>query len=125
MLGLRLRLPRCQLRSLRRRVGRASADKIIGVEVVKLRSRCTGRWPVHFCGKTGGVAAALMLAAAPLSLVGPTAALAQTASQSQLPIGQGVGDFYKARKGAPLWFAPAAGDAADKLVALLSTASFD
>src|SRR6185369_15710109 len=38
---------------------------------------------------------------------------------------QSVADFYRARGGTPLWLAPAAGDAAQQLVALLSSASVD
>ena len=58
---------------------------------------------------------------------------AQAAAQSLAPIpvaapstaGQTVADFYRSRKGAPLWLTPAAGDAAERLISLLSTASID
>ncbi|HEX5237772.1 MAG TPA: L,D-transpeptidase family protein [Sphingomicrobium sp.] len=88
-----------------------------------LRDWCTGRWPVHSFGKLGGAAAGLMLAAAPLSLIPSSPAMAQTYVAQ--PAGQGVADFYKARRGAPLWLTPAAGDAADQLLSLLSSADLD
>jgi murein L,D-transpeptidase YcbB/YkuD len=43
----------------------------------------------------------------------------------QSAVGQTVADFYKARKDAPLWFSPEAGDAAQQLVRLLNSASVD
>ena len=88
-----------------------------------LRDWCTGRWPVHSFGKLGGAAAGLMLAAAPLSLLPSAPALAQTYAAQ--PAGQGLADFYRARRGAPLWLTPAAGDAADQLLSLLSSANLD
>ena len=84
----------------------------------RLRTSCTGAKPVHIFLK----AAAAALVAAPLSYA--TAAPAPVHA-AQSPVGQGVDDFYKARNGAPLWLAPAAGDAAGQLVALLSGASLD
>ena len=39
--------------------------------------------------------------------------------------GQAVADFYKLRHDAPLWLAPGAGDSAQQLISLLSTASLD
>jgi murein L,D-transpeptidase YcbB/YkuD len=73
------------------------------------------------------VASALMLGAAALLYPAPAAAqstpIAAVASIAQP--GQSVADFYKARKGAPLWLTPQAGDAADQLIALLSSASLD
>ena len=94
-----------------------------------LRIGCTGRRPVHLFKKTGNVAAALIAAAA---FAFPTAASAQsyaTTAQTLPPArttaGQGVSDFYRARKGAPLWLSPQAGDAAQQLIALLDSASID
>jgi murein L,D-transpeptidase YcbB/YkuD len=64
-----------------------------------------------------GVALALVLAAAPLSSV--------HAAAQPIVLGQTVDTFYRARSNAPLWLAPAAGDAAQQLITLLSTSSFD
>ncbi|MEP7130027.1 MAG: L,D-transpeptidase family protein [Sphingomicrobium sp.] len=63
-----------------------------------------------------------MFAAAPLS---PASAAAAPAPLAANPAGQSADDFYRARNGAPLWFAASSGDAADQLVALLGTASLD
>ncbi|MEA3057945.1 MAG: L,D-transpeptidase YcbB [Sphingomonadales bacterium] len=87
-----------------------------------LRNSCTGPAPVHFFQRLSGAALGVMLAAAPLWLAPAAAAPAPVAAN---PAGQGVDEFYRARNGAPLWFAPSSGDAADQLVALLSTASLD
>ena len=94
-----------------------------------LRYRCTGRWPVHSFGKKSTVAAALAFSAA--ALLAPVPAAAQSAPAAGLAAvarpqtGQSVADFYKARKDAPLWLSPAAGDAADEVISLLSSASID
>jgi murein L,D-transpeptidase YcbB/YkuD len=91
-----------------------------------LRISCTGHWPVHFFGR--GAAAALALVAAPVALTAATPAAAQPRVQpgaKPSPVGQSVEDFYRARGHAPLWLAPAAGDAAQQLIALLGTASLD
>ena len=90
-------------------------------QVKSLRNKCTGRRPVHSFRKLGGVAAALIAAAAPLSF----ADAAPAPASSQPATGQSVADFYRARNNAPLWLAPSAGNAAERLVALLSTASLD
>jgi murein L,D-transpeptidase YcbB/YkuD len=66
-----------------------------------------------------GVAACL--AATPLSLVHAAPAPAPAVQ----PATQSVADFYRARSSAPLWFSPAAGDAAQQLVSLLGTSSLD
>ena len=93
-----------------------------------LRNWCTGRRPVHSFQKNG-LAAALMFGAA--AFCAPAAAAAQTAplvsavAVARAHTGQSVADFYKARHGAPLWLSPAAGDAAQQLIALLTTASID
>ena len=95
----------------------------------RLRYRCTGRWPVHSFQRKGGPAAALMFGAA--ALLAPSTAFAQSAPAASVAAvarpqtGQSVADFYKARKGAPLWLAPQAGDSAQQLISLLSTASLD
>lgn len=66
------------------------------------------------------VAAVLALAAAPLAVgvVAPAAAQAQSADGS-------LADFYRSRGGAPLWFSPTSGAAAQQLLQLLSTAGAD
>jgi murein L,D-transpeptidase YcbB/YkuD len=71
-----------------------------------------------------GVAALIVPspAAAQSTPATPPVAVA-TVGQSQP--GQSVADFYKARKGAPLWLSPAAGDAAQQLLSLFRTANVD
>jgi murein L,D-transpeptidase YcbB/YkuD len=107
----------------------AKREASIGEQVDSLRYRCTGQWPVHFFEKKGKVAAALILSAA--ALLAPVPAVAQSAPVSAVAAvarpqtGQSVADFYKARKGAPLWLSPTAGDAADQLISLLNTAGID
>jgi len=92
--------------------------------VENLRNWCTGRWPVHSFHRTGGLAAAVLLGLAPLSLAIPAPAAAQTLVAPSR-VGQSVADFYKMRKDAPLWLAPAAGDSAQQLLALLGSAADD
>ena len=89
-----------------------------------LRSECTGRRPVHFFQRISIGAAALILAVA----ASPAAAAASplpAQAQQALPGGQSVTDFYKSRAGYPLWLSPTAGDAAQRLMALLSSANVD
>jgi L,D-transpeptidase YcbB len=88
--------------------------------VKRLRNSCTGQKPVHFFQKAVGIAAGALLGAAPLA-----SAHAAPAPAQPTRVGQSVDDFYRARNAAPLWLAPAAGDAAEQLVSLLSTASLD
>jgi L,D-transpeptidase YcbB len=68
-----------------------------------------------------------MLGAA--ALLAPVPAAAQTAAAAPVAAasaaGQTIADFYRARNGAPLWLAPQAGDAAEQLISLLSTANLD
>ena len=92
--------------------------------MIRLRSECTGRWPVHFFGKPGLVAAALLAAAWP-ACASAEAASSPVAAQGQAIRGQGVADFYRGRNDYPFWLSATAGDAADQLLALLSSASFD
>ncbi|HEU4696910.1 MAG TPA: L,D-transpeptidase family protein [Sphingomicrobium sp.] len=90
--------------------------------MIRLRNQCTGQAPVHFYRKTvGGVLLGLALGAAPLAAVHAAPAAAATPVRSA----QTVEDFYRSRNGAPLWLAPASGDAAERLIALLSTANID
>jgi L,D-transpeptidase YcbB len=90
--------------------------------VTVLRTWCTGRRPVHFFQKLARVALAAGLAAAPLA-----AAHAAPAPQraGQGVVGQSVEDFYRARRDAPLWLSPAAGDAAQQLIITLANARVD
>jgi L,D-transpeptidase YcbB len=96
----------------------------IGEQVKKLRNSCTGPWPVHVFRKAWIATGIAIVAAAPLSftLSSPAAAQVQTPPS---PVGQGVADFYKARKDAPLWLSAQAGDTAQQLISLLGTASLD
>jgi murein L,D-transpeptidase YcbB/YkuD len=86
--------------------------------------------------QTGKLRAGLVLGAAALLASGPALAesavatpVAQAAparpAVASSPVGQSVADFYKGRKGAPLWLAPGAGDAAQQLVSLLNSAGID
>jgi len=97
--------------------------------VKSLRYECTGRWPVHFSKRGVGLAAGLIASGA-LFLSSQAAAAQTTTAASVAAVAspqssQSVADFYRARGGTPLWLAPAAGDAAQQLVALLSSASVD
>jgi L,D-transpeptidase YcbB len=63
------------------------------------------------------------------ALLAPAPAAAQTAPAAPVvarsTAGQTAADFYRARNGAPLWLTPQAGDAAEQLISLLSTANLD
>jgi len=82
-----------------------------------------------------GVAAGLLLAAAPLVLglsspavakaKSKTAEQAAPAAAQKRPLGTSIADFYASRSDYPLWLAPAAGSAAQDLLALLHSARFD
>jgi len=91
--------------------------------VTSLRDECTGRRPVHFFQTMRIAAAALALTGVPATAFAATTAPAQ-AQQAGLA-GQTVDDFYRGRNNYPLWLAPNAGDAAQQLVNLLSTANLD
>ena len=67
-----------------------------------------------------GALAISAFAAIPLALT-PSPAIAARHDASAA----GVADFYRARGGAPLWFSPRAGNAAQQLLLLLSTARAD
>ena len=60
--------------------------------------------------------------AVPLTLA-PSAAAAAAAAQA--PFDGEIADFYRSRGGAPLWFAPNAGNAAPQLIQLLATSQAD
>jgi murein L,D-transpeptidase YcbB/YkuD len=88
------------------------------------RNWCTGRRPVHYFHPASRIAAALMLAVAPMALVVPTPVIAETVA-APARAGQSVADFYRLRKDAPLWLDARAGDSAEKLLALLDSAGDD
>ncbi|MGN6058111.1 MAG: L,D-transpeptidase family protein [Sphingomicrobium sp.] len=93
-----------------------------------LRIECTGRAPVHFYRKSCGVLLGIALGMAPLSVAkaaAPASAATGVATPAAVLAGQSIDDFYKARNGAPLWLAPAAGDSAEQLLSLLGTANID
>ena len=94
---------------------------LIGERVISLRFECTGRRPVHFFHKLLPAVTAFAGAAVPAA----AAAQPMPAAQQHSTAGQSVGDFYRSRNNYPLWLAPNAGDAAQQLVALLSTANVD
>jgi murein L,D-transpeptidase YcbB/YkuD len=97
--------------------------------VKSLRFKCTGRRPVHFFRKSYGAVAALplLLTVASVPATAAPASVAAGAPQVQHPpiVGQGIADFYRSRGNAPLWLSPAAGDAPQQLLSLLSSASLD
>jgi murein L,D-transpeptidase YcbB/YkuD len=98
--------------------------------VESLRNECTGQRPVHSFHRKGAFAAALIAGAAALltpvaAAAQPIATAASSAALARPQSGQSVEDFYKARKGASLWLSPQAGDAAQQLIAHLSSASVD
>jgi L,D-transpeptidase YcbB len=80
-----------------------------------------GALPLSRIFAAGGAVAALAIAA-PLAL-GPAPAMAKAAAPT--PFGGEIADFYRARGGAPLWFAPNAGAAAPQLIQLLASAQAD
>jgi murein L,D-transpeptidase YcbB/YkuD len=91
-----------------------------------LRNSCTGLAPVHFFKGFGSVAAAAMLAAAPLSsAIAATAVAAPLLQAKPAAPEQTVAAFYRARNDAPLWLSPTAGNSAEQLISLLSTSSLD
>ncbi len=89
--------------------------------MISLRNSCTGLRPVHFFQK---LALAVSLAAVPLAASPAHAAPAKPA-KAQPSLGTGIGDFYTARNGAPLWFSASSGTAAQALIELLNSAGTD
>ena len=89
-----------------------------------LREQCTGRAPVHFYRKAWGIGLGAVLGLAPISVAqaAPAPAVRQTAP---VRVYDSVNDCYRLRGGAPLWLAPNAGDSAEQLISLLTTASLD
>lgn len=70
------------------------------------------------------LAAALAVGAVALG-VAPRPSESSAAVLASADEGSGVASFYRARGGAPLWFSPRSGAAAQQLVQLLTTASAD
>jgi len=89
-----------------------------------MRDTRAGTSPARTFLRLSGVAAALVLAAAPLPSF---AATSTTAAAAQLTAshGAGVNDFYRARGGRPLWLAPQSGTSAQLMLGLLTSASAD
>ena len=79
---------------------------------------------MHFYRKACGIGLRVVLGLAPISVAqaAPAPAVGQSAS---VRVYDSVNDFYRLRGGAPLWLAPNAGDSAEQLISLLSTASLD
>lgn len=71
---------------------------------------------------TGAALAAAAIAAPPFAAV-PSAALA--APKASATYGSEIAAFYRSRGGAPLWFSPRGGAAAQQLLQLLATAQAD
>jgi murein L,D-transpeptidase YcbB/YkuD len=93
--------------------------------VTCLRTSCTGLVPVHFFRGLKGAAAGVTLAGAlVIGNAAPAAAKAVAAPAQALPL-DSIGAFYAGRQGAPLWLAPASGNAARALVDLLASADLD
>jgi len=92
--------------------------------VISMRDTRAGTSPARTFLRLSGVAAALVLAAAPLPSF---AATSTTAAAAQLTAshGAGVNDFYRARGGRPLWLAPQSGTSAQLMLGLLTSASAD
>ena len=90
-----------------------------------LRNSCTGHRPVHFFHNLSLIAAGLVLAAAPAAEAYAAAAAPAKAAAKPAASAQTVDDFYRARRGAPLWLSPSAGDSAQLLLAALSNARTD
>ena len=98
---------------------------LIGERVISLRDKCTGRRPVHFFQKVAIATAVLTIVAAPMPAVAAPSAASTVAVQPAPAGGQGVADFYRGRNNYPLWLAPTAGDSAEQLLNLLSSANLD
>ena len=92
--------------------------------MISMRDTRAGTSPARTFLRLSGVAAALVLAAAPLPSF---AATSTTAAAAQLTAshGAGINDFYRARGGRPLWLAPQSGTSAQLMLGLLTSASAD
>ena len=87
------------------------------------RSFSAGIGPMRSVRLLRGAACALALAV--LAGSAPATAVAGQPMKSSVSAGGSVTDFYRARGGAPLWFAPGSGNAAYQLVQLMGTARAD
>jgi murein L,D-transpeptidase YcbB/YkuD len=85
------------------------------------RNACTGPRPVHVFLKTGGLAAAAVLA----SQAAPSAAATRAPQPVQHVSFQTVDDFYRYRNGAPLWLSATSGDSAQQLILTMANARID
>ncbi len=80
----------------------------------------SGGRPLKWWAAAATVASALAFGLPAGALLAPTRAAAQ------VPLDDGaIADFYRSRGGAPLWFAPGAGAAAQQLIQLLATSYAD
>jgi murein L,D-transpeptidase YcbB/YkuD len=69
---------------------------------------------------------ALGASAVAIAIAAPVVLRRAPANAAAAPMADGgIADFYRSRGGAPLWFAPGAGNAASQLIQLLSTAQAD
>ena len=95
--------------------------------MINLRIWRAGTSPARTLSELGGVAAAVVLAAAPLpAFAAPSATLAGSVQLTgSTNSAARVADFYRARGGRPLWLAPQSGTSAQMLLGLLSSASAD
>jgi len=76
-------------------------------------------------GVTALAAGAAALSIAAGSVLGVPTLVAGKAEAARLSPNAAIADFYRARGGAPLWFAPGSRNAAQQLIQLLSTAQAD
>ena len=90
--------------------------------MISLRDKCTGHRPVHFFGKMLVSLAAALSLAVPMSAAG---AASPPQGQRAPVLSQSIDDFYRGRNNYPFWLAPAAGNSADQLIALLASANLD
>jgi murein L,D-transpeptidase YcbB/YkuD len=89
--------------------------------VKKIDQARRGAASLNKFGRLGIAAAAAAAVAAPLAVgVMPAAAVAAAPADDSH-----IASFYRSRGGAPLWFAPRAGNAAQQLITQLSTAHAD
>lgn len=92
--------------------------------MISMRDTRAGTSPARTFLRLSGVAAALVLAAAPLPSFAATSTTAAAAPLTASH-GAGVNDFYRARGGRPLWLAPQSGTSAQLMLGLLTSASAD
>ncbi|HEV2594850.1 MAG TPA: L,D-transpeptidase family protein [Sphingomicrobium sp.] len=93
--------------------------------MISLRHKCTGRRPVHFFQKFAAAAALGLVVMPSTAQAAPSEPRIAAAPAQQSLAGQSIADFYRGRNNYPLWLSPTAGDAAEQLMNLLASASFD